>query len=179
MVLVGTCWYFLVLIGILWYFLVFLVLFDTTCYMLLQVTAGYSRLLQVTLGYEGLLQLTTGYYRILHFTKGYDKWLKVKQCSASFFNHLPVVLLRRIPCSVFWWMILTWGPHGHWLVVTQFVLLSHPGNFHQDTEIEIWDPKNFTFASEISQNGQTSEAWGKKMLPGALPTTALLIVFSK
>ena len=43
---------------------------------------------------------------------------------------------------------------------------------------KIWDTKNFTFASE---NGQTSEARGKKQnkLSRTVPTTAMLIVFSK
>ena len=46
----------------------------------------------------------------------------------------------------------------------------------------IWDPQNFTFSSENKQKQPNKWGSGKrkeKTLPGTLPTTAMLIVFSK
>ena len=68
-------------------------------YRLLQATKGYYRVLQVTTGYKRLSQVTTGYYK---HTFQADKWLQIKQLIKFLFNHLPGVLLQRIPCLMIW-----------------------------------------------------------------------------
>ena len=93
-----------------------MLLHATTCYyMLLQVASGSYRLikvtsdcyrfLQVTTGYYSLLQVTTYYYRLKQLTTCYYRLLKVTPSNKKinsflqvFFNHLPGLLLWRIPC---------------------------------------------------------------------------------
>ena len=94
----------MLLSDILWYFMV---LFGTFYVLVLQVKKGYYSLPQLASGYYRLINVTTDYSRLLNFhcfflIEKFPVWptatISLRLILVPFYNHLPGVLLRRIPC---------------------------------------------------------------------------------